>query len=442
MNVPPDSSRKRRCKLILISALAISLLALGAILALRNTGLETELAKLRSAGLPVAVEDLNTWYPPVPAENNAALAVIAAAELKTEENYGALQLPKRDETISPQFLQQIRDYVTENAGTLQALREALQLPESRYALSITANTLAKGLPNPHLSEIKGLMLLLHYETVHLVAGGKSDAAFAPVRDGFALAATLRNEPFLISELLRISFVAIALRSLECALPAAKFTDQELQELSERLLRSEADCSRSLYRAIIGERTMGIQFFTTIQRDFANSPSEWERFRGVLYRGLGFHDRDLRLYLEMMQGFAYAMTNSFPTAYERSVALDAELQKRYSKGLGRFATLSRAVMPGIAKASGKEAALVTGLRCARTAVAVERYRLANGGALPNDLDELVPKYLPELPRDGAKGEPLVFEQVPGGYQVSSPTAEKVLENKWNTIFRGVPWKYEK
>jgi hypothetical protein len=330
LNVPPDSSRKRRRILIVASIGAILLLGLGAILALRNTGLETELTKLRSAGLPVTVEDLNTWYPPVAAEKNAALAVVAAAELKTDENYGALQLPKRDETISPQFQQAIRDYVKENATALKALREALQLPESRYALSITANTLANGLPNPHLSEIKGLMHLLHYEMIHLVAEGKSDAAFAPVRDGFALAATLRNEPFLISELLRISFVAIAIRNLECALPAGRFSDQQLQELSERLLRSEADCSRSLYRAIIGERTMGIQFFTTIQRDFANSPSEWDRFRGVLYRGLGFHDRDLRLYLEMMQGFSIAMTNSFPAAYEQSVILDQQFQRRFRK----------------------------------------------------------------------------------------------------------------
>jgi hypothetical protein len=336
----------------------------------------------------------------------------------------------------------MRDYVTENASALKALRPALQLPESRYTLSITANTLANGLPNPSLSDIKGLMHLLHYETVDLVAQGKADAAFAPVRDSFALAATLRNEPFLISELLRISFVATALRSLECVLPSGKFSDQQLQEISEWLARSEADCSRSLHRAIIGERTMGLQFFATIKRDFATSTSEWDRFRAVLYHGLGFHDRDLRLYLEMMQGFSIAMTNSFPAAYEQSVILDQQFQRRFSKGLGRLATLSKAVMPAIAKAAGKEAALVTGLRCARTAVAIERYRLANAGMLPNNLGELVPRYLPEMPRDAAKGEPLVFQKVPDGYQVSSPTAAKVLTNKWNTTFSVVPWKFGK
>lgn len=218
--------------------------------------------------------------------------------------------------------------------------------------------------------------------MHLVSQGKSEAAFGPVRDGFALAAPLRNEPFLISELVRIAFAAIALRSLECALPEENFDDE-----------------------------------------------------------LGFHDRDLRLYLEITARFADAMTNSFPKAYQESVALSQELTNRFSSGLARFAVLSKGTLPPMVKATGKEAALVTSLRCARTAVAIERYRLAHDGKLPDDLQRLVPKYLAEVPRDGAKGEPIQFEQIEGGYQLSSPPAAKLLDNKTSTVFPVVRWKFE-
>ena len=104
-------------------------------------------------------------------------------------------------------------------------------------------------------------------------------------------------------------------------------------------------------------------------------------------------------------------------------------------------MAQAVLTSLVKATGKEAALVTNLRCAQTAVAIERYRLANNGALPQNLQELVPKYLAEIPVDAAKGEPLVFELVPGGYQVSSPSAAQILNNKANTTFPVVPWFFK-
>ena len=75
------------------------------------------------------------------------------------------------------------------------------------------------------------------------------------------------------------------------------------------------------------------------------------------------------------------------------------------------------------------------------VAIERYRIANNGALPRNLQELVPKYLAEIPIDAAKGEPLVFESLPGGYQVSSPAAAQILSNKSNTTFPVVPWLFK-
>jgi hypothetical protein len=440
--VPLVKSRKRRSIIILSGFIVFLFLIFSAILSLRRSGLEEEIAKLRTAGPPVAVEDLNAWYPPVAAESNAALGVIAAAELRITDRSDSLQLPKRGEVILPRVLEEIREYATTNSGALQALHAAVQSPESRYPVALGANTFATGLPNANLGQIKGLAQLLHYQTVRLVSEGKAETAFAPVRDGFALAATLRNEPFLISELVRIACAAIAVRNLECALPAQKFSEEQLREISERLERCEADCSRSWQRAIVGERTMGIQHFKTVMQTGTNSVSQWDQVGRTIYVGLGFHDRDFRLYLEMMSKFSLAMTNTFPAAYERSLALQRELNERFSSGLGRFAMLSRSVLPAVIKATGKEAALVTSLRCARTAVAVERYRLDHHGALAENLQQLVPKYLPEQPRDAARGELLVFELRPDGYEISSPAAAKALDNKASTTFPVAPWRFKK
>ena len=52
------------------------------------------------------------------------------------------------------------------------------------------------------------------------------------------------------------------------------------------------------------------------------------------------------------------------------------------------------------------------------LAGERFRRAHNGALPTDLNELVPTYLPALPRDPFDGQPLRFKPRTTGYVVYS------------------------
>ena len=58
-----------------------------------------------------------------------------------------------------------------------------------------------------------------------------------------------------------------------------------------------------------------------------------------------------------------------------------------------------------------------MQVARTALAVERYRLATG-QLPEDLSELVPSHLEEIPLDPFDGRPLRYKKRDGGYVVYS------------------------
>ena len=51
---------------------------------------------------------------------------------------------------------------------------------------------------------------------------------------------------------------------------------------------------------------------------------------------------------------------------------------------------------------------------RIAVAVERYRRDHGELLPNDLQDLVPTYLPAVPIDPFSGQEMRFAKVADGY----------------------------
>jgi hypothetical protein len=76
---------------------------------------------------------------------------------------------------------------------------------------------------------------------------------------------------------------------------------------------------------------------------------------------------------------------------------------------------------LAPALGRVAEL--DLRCrvdldlARTVLAIERYRLANG-TVPEDLKALVPTYLDQVPIDFQDGQPLRYLRTDTGYRVYS------------------------
>lgn len=60
--------------------------------------------------------------------------------------------------------------------------------------------------------------------------------------------------------------------------------------------------------------------------------------------------------------------------------------------------------------------IEGARVARAAIAVERYRLAHHGQLPDTLEQTVPAFLPAVPVDPYSGRPIRFTKIDDGYQV--------------------------
>lgn len=64
------------------------------------------------------------------------------------------------------------------------------------------------------------------------------------------------------------------------------------------------------------------------------------------------------------------------------------------------------------------------RVARTAIAVERYRLAHHDQLPDSLTETVPAFLPAVPSDPYSGRPIRFVKIDRGYKVYGVSFDRV------------------
>ncbi len=78
-------------------------------------------------------------------------------------------------------------------------------------------------------------------------------------------------------------------------------------------------------------------------------------------------------------------------------------------------LTEAKLPGF---FNENALRLAGLAKAQAAVAIERWRLAHPGRLPDTLAELVPAYVAAVPLDPYDGQPIRYKKLPAGYVVYS------------------------
>ncbi len=415
---------------------ALAILAILAVfLAFRlatSKGLDQELEAWRKEGLPTNWEELDKWYPSVPQDKNAATYILQARDaLVTVSGKGDPTTFELGKKISPEELDGIRDYLRKNKEALELVDEAAKFEHSRYPIQLWRGfaTLV-----PHLGQIKGLSQLLKIKAIYHSSQGETSEAVRALHDNFALARSLRDEPILISELVRIACVAINLTALERVISEHQLPKSELETVLADVEQSEADGRRSIVRVLVGERANASFIFRSNFSEFnavggapgASQSGPQQVFGNVLftlYKTSGLRHRDARIYLRTMNGIIKAATNEFPASLKQSAAIDDERDRQLRTGLGRFAIMSRMMLPALSKPLQKEAALAARLRSARMALAVEMYRNEHG-ALPNSLADLGISTL----TDPFGGTPLAFERKQSGYQIAGAAASKAAGTK--------------
>jgi hypothetical protein len=125
---------------------------------------------------------------------------------------------------------------------------------------------------------------------------------------------------------------------------------------------------------------------------------------------GLLQRDQAFYLDSMSNRIAAASLSFPERYEAANLLSTNLPA------SRFLIFSRMLLPGLSRLSVKDAEHASRMRVAQATLAVERYRVANGGKPPRSLEELVPRFLTEVPLDPFDGQRLRYKLRESSYVI--------------------------
>jgi hypothetical protein len=218
---------------------------------------------------------------------------------------------------------------------------------------------------------------------------------------------------------------MAVTTLEHWLNMDRLSDSDMVQLGNVLV--EAAKTNQMANAFIGDRACFLSVFQMSPDEIAQlADSDEERaamqtkksFAGFQYyfgKFAGVFDLDKFFYLHVM-ATNISLASTFPKSISQMSDLDEATSRKLKDSRFRF-TLSKMLLPPFRSAIVKEASSLAQVQTAQTALAVERYRLAQG-KLPERLDQLVPQFLSVVPDDPFNGQPLRYKLLEIGYVIYS------------------------
>ncbi len=310
---------------------------------------------------------------------------------------------------------------------LKELREAAaSRPLARFPIEYDYKP-ASGILLPHLSFMKIFTVLTHVRATAELEAGRSVDAFADLKLGFRISDAMRDEPFLIDQLVRIATLSLNLQVVREGLARQAWTDAQLTELENYL--ASVDLLAEYKHGMHGERAMAVSVLDYLRRQGfqVDIEKEWTRHEGdgssmpgaILMPGGWFYQNMLTI-SRMHQDLSLACVNEnahrvFPKSIQR---LNLETAALVNGRFHPYQVFAAMLFPSLAQAILKAARMQTFVDATRVACGLERNRLANG-KLPLKLEALVPRFIAAIPNDVMDGQPLRYRTTPeGGYVIYS------------------------
>ena len=379
--------------------------------------LKKQIENLRTKGYPVTLEELDRWYDIPDGVDNAADVYMDAfsnyVEWDSEARkalpiIGSAPLPARTQPLDDPNLQLVNKFLSDNKKTLTLLHEAASIEHCQYPIEFSKESD----PAPWLKNLRNCTRLLYLNVLIQCENNNSEKALESIRTNLSLAKS-SNVPLLIHRLVQIAVKATAYNSIERLVNRIQLTEEQLRRISEGIKTPSND--EGYKRALIGENCMGLFTFRGHVREVS------ERFGSqgglsiiflAFWRLTGLNDRDAMKYIDIMEELMDAM--ELP-ANERLLAFDSIQNDVFSRKRGGM--LARMIMPAFGRIMQIESRHLADLCVTQTALAIERYRLAEGH-LPVSLDNLVPAFLEAVPIDPFDGQNLKYRKLETGFVVYS------------------------
>jgi hypothetical protein len=279
---------------------------------------------------------------------------------------------------------------------------------------------------PHAGRLKGVQLPLERRCAAHLAIGETNAAFEDAQCALRVSELLREEPLLISQLIRIVQNAIAVRVVWQGLAQHAWTDAQLAAFQNEFARR--DLLPGMVLAFEGERACGIAGVDnwisgrSSMSDFTDATESGGSARlptAAFSRGM-FRQNEIalaRYHTLQINTIRAAISNAPQTglaAVAKAAADNAVAEEKAGlRSRSPYRVLAAMLAPATGGAVRRAARAETTLRMAMVACALERYHLKQN-VFPEKLDELVPAFLPTVPLDPMNNQPFHYQRTDDGW----------------------------
>ncbi|MBI1900660.1 MAG: hypothetical protein HYS13_06060 [Planctomycetia bacterium] len=354
--------------------------------------LDDEIAESRRRGEPVWFSELEP--PPVPADENGALLAVWANPMAFVR-YGAAfddaatrarEAARKGDGIGrlkvdEPALQAGLDAV---AQQLAASREAIAKPHFQWRYDYQTK-FPIGILIPHVQNARAVARLLSGEFLLALDEGDVENALRAIEEQYALAELFRQEPTLVSHLVRIAIASMATDNLEILLGRAELTDDQFSRIDRRL--KEIEASFRLREVILAERA---GLLTTMENMSEADGLGMEGTRGMsMLPPLVM--RDQAFAMRYMRESAEAVDRTGPAGQAERKQLDDDLRAQVKKY-----PLASMLIPASSAAANAGLRHRQSLVNARLGLRVDRYWRKNG-RLPGNLSDVLDDDMKELPK---------------------------------------------
>lgn len=282
----------------------------------------------------------------------------------------------------------------------EALTEARRLsgfPHGRFPIHYNPDILSTLLTE--IQDARAVANLLSYDVLLRLQEKDTAAALHSCQAMLHLCGYFNEEPTLTAMLVRLAIRSLANRSMERLLAQSEFDEHNLAVL-QKLVEAELAQPIQLW-AFRGERAYNDH--AAEQLESGRTPANLAAGAGGGFQALtllmpGGMRKERTALLQVNNRFVRVV--QLPPAERR--AAEVKLEQEASQ----LPVLARLLVPSLLKVSEAENRSRAETRCAAALLAAERYRLANG-RWPQQLADLVPRYLSAVPEDPFASQPLRY-----------------------------------
>lgn len=402
----------------------ITLMAVGyTIVSTTSKGkVQSELDKIRAKGEPVTVHDLVPE--PIPDAVNGAVVYNKAFVLMDSSPYksdsdiigdfSSRELRKK----KPELWDDVESALERNSNILDLISKATKLPKCQFPVKWEDGAAAMF---PHYATLREVARLESAAALTHARHGDMDAATDAINTGLKASASIKDEPALIAQLVRVAMINISLRSLQDSIASGSFTESQARQLESTL--SQIDLRDGFVKALLGERAMGMWAYDEIKK---TGPASYDALAGVSDRTT----LDSICLFVATRNIGRPMLNADQSYYLRHMTEQIDLAKKpyYQvtkitpkvagpENAPSYAPVTKSVCPIFDCARRSSENCMANIAVARVGLGLIAYK-DRFGIYPQSLAKLKSKLGWETPKDPFDGKDLKYKKTDKGFVLYS------------------------